>query len=108
MNKEAALRSIHEDLLEYIQGKVKVDYDNLRQEPTSFRYNGKTHWIDETLGRFRILESRSVDAFLVRVIWSLDLLEADRNTGFIIGAPSATGAKREGREEVGQFGQSIQ
>jgi formylmethanofuran dehydrogenase subunit E len=68
MNRDEALRSIQEDLLEYIQKKVKVDYDNLRQKPTSFLYHGKTHRIDETLGRFRMLESRSVDAFLVRVV----------------------------------------
>ncbi len=45
-----------------------MDYDNLRQKPTSFLYHGKTHRIDENLGRFRMLESRSVDAFLVRVV----------------------------------------
>ncbi|MGD8387723.1 MAG: formylmethanofuran dehydrogenase subunit E family protein [Desulfobacteraceae bacterium] len=68
MNREEALRSIHEDLLEYIQKKVKVDYDNQKQRPASFLYHGKTHLIDEILGRFRLLESRSVNAFLVRVV----------------------------------------
>lgn len=62
------MRSIQEDLLEYIQKKVKVDYDNQRQKPVTFLYNGKTHRSEEVLGRFRMLESRPVPAFLVRVV----------------------------------------
>ena len=32
MNRAEALRSTREDLLESIQSKVKVDYDNVRQQ----------------------------------------------------------------------------
>ena len=66
MDRAEALRSIQDDLLEYIQKKVKVDFDNARQVPVSFTYKGKTHSIRDVLGRFRTFQSHPAHAFLVR------------------------------------------
>ncbi|MFP4037594.1 MAG: FmdE family protein, partial [Desulfobacteraceae bacterium] len=66
MKREEVLRSIHEDYLEYIQKKVPVEYDNHRQRPVSFVYDGRTHQIDHALDRFRMVETQPVNTFLVR------------------------------------------
>jgi len=65
MKRDEVLRSIQEDLLEYIQKKVTVEYDNHRQRPVSFLYDGRTHRIDQALDRFRMVETQPVNAFLV-------------------------------------------
>jgi formylmethanofuran dehydrogenase subunit E len=59
------LRSIRYELFEYIQQKVRVDFDNARQEPVSFTFDGKTYTVGEVLGRFRTRENHPVEAFLV-------------------------------------------
>jgi len=65
MEKAEALRSIAYDLVEYIQRKVKVDFDNVRQMPLSFAFAGKTHRVGEVLGRFKTRETSPANAFLV-------------------------------------------
>jgi formylmethanofuran dehydrogenase subunit E len=65
MDKSEALRSIRYDLLEYIQKKVKVDFDNAGQVPVSFTFGGKTYVVGEVLGRFRTREEHPLNAFLV-------------------------------------------
>ncbi|NOX79954.1 MAG: hypothetical protein GXP57_02475 [Deltaproteobacteria bacterium] len=66
MDKTEALRSIHYDLLEYIQRKVRVDFDYARQRPVSFTVGGKKHVVGEVVGRFRTRREYPVNAFLVR------------------------------------------
>jgi hypothetical protein len=51
MEKTEALRSIAYDLVEYIQKPVSVDFDNAKQMPVSFCFEGKTHRVKEVLGR---------------------------------------------------------
>lgn len=65
MEKVEALRSIAYDLVEYIQKKVKVDFDNAGQMPFSFLFAGKTHRVGEVLGRFKTRETSPANAFLV-------------------------------------------
>ena len=52
MESVEALRSISNDLVEYIQKEVGVDFDNAAQAPLSFYFAGKQHLIGEVLGRF--------------------------------------------------------
>ncbi len=66
MNKTEALRSIHYDLLEYIQRKVRVEFDYARQMPVSFTVGGKKHVVDEVVGRFKTRREYPVNAFLVQ------------------------------------------
>jgi len=61
------LRSIRYDLLEYIQKKVRVDFDNVMQTPVCFTFGGKKYVVHEVLGRFRTKAKRHVNAFLVNV-----------------------------------------
>ena len=65
MDRAEALRSIRYDMLEYIQKRVKVDFDNARQVPVSFTFGGKKHVVEEVLGRFRMQKETPTNAFLV-------------------------------------------
>jgi len=65
MERTEALRSIAYDLVEYIQKRVSVDFDNGAQRPISFLFKGNTHNIGEVLGRFRLRETSPSHAFLV-------------------------------------------
>jgi hypothetical protein len=65
MERAEVLRSIREDLLEYIQKRVTVEYDSHRQRPVSFLYDGRTHRINHVLDRFRMVETQAVNAFMV-------------------------------------------
>ena len=65
MNRSEALRSIEYDFLEYIQKQVSVDFDNVKQAPISFLYNGKAHAVTDVLGRFKMREIPFDNAFLV-------------------------------------------
>jgi hypothetical protein len=60
-----ALRSISNDLVEYIQKEVRVDFDNVAQAPLSFYFAGKQHQIGEVLGRFRTGRRDAARGFLV-------------------------------------------
>lgn len=65
MDKTEALRSIRYDLLEYIQQRVWVDFDNAMQDPVGFHFNGNKHVVHEVLGRFRTHAKHHINAFLV-------------------------------------------
>jgi formylmethanofuran dehydrogenase subunit E len=65
MNRAEALRSIHDDLLEYIQSKVKVEFDNARQRPVSCVHGGETYRIHNVLGRFMVWEGYPINGFLI-------------------------------------------
>lgn len=65
MDKIEAFRSIRYDLLEHIQQKVWVDFDNTMQYPVGFHFQGKKRLIHEVLGRFRTHMKEHINAFLV-------------------------------------------
>ena len=67
MDRSEALRSIRYDLVEYIQKKVKVDFDNSTHSPTSFRFGGKSYMVEEVLGRFRTQRQCPQNAYLMQV-----------------------------------------
>jgi len=66
MKAAEALRSIRYDLMEYIQKKVRVDFDNVLQMPVHFTLGGKKHIVHEILGRFRTQAKDHINAFLVQ------------------------------------------
>ncbi|MBU0653377.1 MAG: hypothetical protein KKG96_10945 [Proteobacteria bacterium] len=65
MDRAEALRSIRYDMLEYIQQKVKVDFDHTRQIPVSFTFKGKNYTVGDVLSRFKTQENHWANAFLV-------------------------------------------
>lgn len=65
MDRAEALRSIRHEMLEYIQRKVNVDFDNRRQAPVSFTLDGREHAVSEVLGRFKTGDSQHTNAYLV-------------------------------------------
>ncbi len=67
MDRAEALRSIRYDLLEYIQKRVSVDFDNVMQIPVCFNFRGKKHIVHNVLGRFRSQAKRHINAFLINV-----------------------------------------
>lgn len=67
MDKSEALRSIRYDLVEYIQKKVCVDFDNARQAPVSFTYGGALYMVDDVLIRFRTQSGQPINAYLMQV-----------------------------------------
>ena len=66
MNVTEALRSIQYDLLEYMQKKVRVDFDNALQMPVHFTYRGKRVGISEIFGRFRTQSRRHINGYLIK------------------------------------------
>ena len=65
MEKAEALRSIRYDLVEYIQKKIRVEFDSIRQAPVSFSFAGTSHAIGKVMGRFRTRKEYPLNAFLV-------------------------------------------
>lgn len=53
IKNEEILRSIDKKEVEFIQRRVKVDYDNRLQTPLSFFYQNKEHKVTGLLGTFR-------------------------------------------------------
>lgn len=66
MDKSEALRSIRYDLVEYIQKKVRVDFDHARQAPISFTFDGTIHMVDDVLFRFRTQSMQPINAYLMQ------------------------------------------
>ena len=64
MDRAEALRSIRYDLLEYIQKRVSVDFDN-DELPVEFTRKRKGHNINEILGLFRTRSNWPINAFIV-------------------------------------------
>ena len=83
MKAAEALRSVRYDLMEYIQKKVRVDFDNLLQMPVHFTLGGKKHIVHEILGRFRTQAKDHINAFLVKAdndeVYFLYFQWCDRN-----------------------------
>lgn len=67
MDKFEALRSIRYDLVEYIQQKIRVDFDNALQMPVSFTFGGTLHMVDDVLVRFRTQSEQPINAYLMHV-----------------------------------------
>lgn len=67
MDKSEALRSIRFNLVEYIQKKVRVDFDNARQLPVSFILGGTLHMVNDVLIRFRMQSGQPINAYLMQV-----------------------------------------
>ncbi len=67
MDKAEALRAIDHDQLEYIQRKIKVDFDNRRQQPVNFRFAGRTYPVSEVVCTFRMHADQSATGYLVEV-----------------------------------------
>jgi formylmethanofuran dehydrogenase subunit E len=65
MDKTAILRSIHNDQIQYIQQKVRVDYDNRRQQPVSFIHAGREHAILSVVARFKLTDDRPHRSYLL-------------------------------------------
>ena len=65
MEKTEALRSIRYDLVEYIQKKIRVEFDSVRQAPVSFSFAGMSHPIGKVMGRFKTRKEYPLNAFLV-------------------------------------------
>lgn len=87
MNTAEALWSIQYDLLDYIQKKVRVDFDNTLQIPICFVHKGKTFAVHECLGRFRTESSGHVNAFLLEVdsreVYLLYFQDQDQSQGSV-------------------------
>jgi formylmethanofuran dehydrogenase subunit E len=66
MNAAEALRSIEDDLLEYVQKRITVEFDNALQMPVEFCLDGKRHHVQEALGRFRTRAGRHLNGYLVK------------------------------------------
>jgi len=66
MNAAEALRSIRYDWLSYIQEKVRVDFDNVRQAPVHFTHRARMHLVSDVLGRFRNRDGSGLNGFLVK------------------------------------------
>jgi formylmethanofuran dehydrogenase subunit E len=67
MDKSEALRSIRYDLVEHIQQKVRVDFDNVLQMPVSFIFAGALHEVDDVLVRFRTQSEQPINAYLMQM-----------------------------------------
>ena len=66
MDRAEVLRSIRFELFEYIQKRVMVNFDNFRQMPVSFTFNGRTYRVGELIGRFKTADERPINAYLVQ------------------------------------------
>ena len=53
MQNEEILRSIDKKEVEFIQRRVKVDYDNRLQSPLRFFYRKREHKVTKLLGTFK-------------------------------------------------------
>jgi hypothetical protein len=87
MDNTEIWRSIHFDQLKYIQRKIRVDFDNRRQQPVSFFFAGQTYRVDEVVGRFKLVAGQPPTSYLVettdRSIYYLyhQLEQVDRQCG---------------------------
>jgi len=66
MDRTEVLRSIRYELFEYIQKRVMVDFDNFRQMPVSFTFDGKTYRVGELIGRFKTAQEQPINGYLVQ------------------------------------------
>lgn len=65
LKREEILRSIDKKEVEFIQRRVKVDYDNRLQSPLSFFYRNREHRVTGLLGAFKGALSPRDIAYLV-------------------------------------------
>jgi hypothetical protein len=67
MDKAEALRAIHLDQLDYIQHKIRVDYDSRRRQPVGFQYAGHTYPVREVVCSFKMDADQPANGYLVKV-----------------------------------------
>jgi formylmethanofuran dehydrogenase subunit E len=67
MDTPEALRSIRYDLVEYIQKKVCVVFDDTRHAPVTFTYCNKRYVVEKVLFRLRTASEQPVNAYLIQV-----------------------------------------
>ena len=67
MDKAEALRAIHLDQLDYIQRKIRVDFDSKRHLPVGFHYAGHTYPVCEVVCSFRMDVDQPANGYLVTV-----------------------------------------
>jgi formylmethanofuran dehydrogenase subunit E len=65
MERIEVLRSIHFDQIEYIQQKIKVDFDYELQLPASFSFAGRIYPVYEVLWRFKMAADQPCAGYLV-------------------------------------------
>ncbi len=65
MNIAEVLRSIEFDFVEYIQQKVKVEFDNFKQMPLSFIFKNKRYVVDKIMGRFKMRKDYPPNGYLL-------------------------------------------
>lgn len=67
MDKAEALRAIHLDHLDYIQRKIRVDFDTRRRLPMGFHYGGQRYPVSEVVCSFRMDVDQPTNGYLVKV-----------------------------------------
>lgn len=67
MDKIEAIRAIEFDQLEYIQTKIRVDFDNEKQEPTRLFFQGRNYEVESVLFRFKTVAQEPPNGYLVQV-----------------------------------------
>jgi len=67
MDKAEALRAIHLDHLDYIQRKIRVDFDTRRRLPMGFHYAGQRYPVSEVVCSFRMDVNQPTNGYLVKV-----------------------------------------
>ncbi len=65
MDKAEVLRAIDLDQLEYIQRKIRVDFDNQLQQPVGLHFQGRSHRIEGIICRFGMLAGQPQNGYLV-------------------------------------------
>lgn len=67
MHKAEALRSIRDELVEYVQKRVRVEYDDRNQMPVRFILEGKPHEVADILAQCKAEYQRRILSFLIRI-----------------------------------------
>jgi len=67
MDRIEAIRAIEFDQLEYIQTKIRVDFDNHKQEPIRLFFQGRNYDVENVLFRFRTISEAPPNGYLVQV-----------------------------------------
>ncbi len=65
MDTSEILRSIADDNIQYIQQKVRVDFDNRRQQPAGFTHAGREHAVLSVVARFKLTDDRPHRSYLL-------------------------------------------
>lgn len=67
MDKIEAIRAIEFDQLEYIQTKIHVDFDNLKQVPTRLCFKGRNYDVENVLLKLKTISDEPPNGYLLQV-----------------------------------------